>query len=136
MQITKSVNGEDKKGEKASDTIGSKNRVEFGLYVIKGSINPQLAVATGFSDKDAENIKEAFRTLFENDASAARPDGSMEVKRVYWWKHDSNLGKYSAATVHRSIEIKSKVQSPKSFDDYEIIEHPLEGLTPEVIEGR
>ncbi len=41
-----------------------------------------------------------------------------------------------SATVHRSIEIKSKVQSPKSFDDYEIIEHPLEGLTPEVIEGR
>lgn len=136
MQITKSVNGEDLKGKKAADTMGSKNRVEFGLYVIKGSINPQLAEKTGFSDEDAEKIKEALATLFENDASSARPDGSMEVKRVYWWKHDSKLGKYSAATVHRSIEIKSKVQSPKSFDDYEIIEHPLEGLTPEVIEGR
>lgn len=135
MQITKSVNGEDKK-EKASDTMGSKNRVEFGLYVIKGSINPQLAEKTGFSDEDAEKIKTALTTLFENDASSARPDGSMEVKRVYWWKHDSKLGKYSAATVHRSIEIKSKVQSPKSFEDYEIIEHPLDGLTPEVIEGR
>ena len=136
MQITKSVNSEDAEGKKSSDTMGSKNRVEFGLYVIKGSINPQLAEKTGFSDEDAEKIKEALATLFENDASSARPDGSMEVKRVYWWKHDSKLGKYSAATVHRSIEIKSKVQSPKSFDDYEIIEHPLEGLTPEVIEGR
>lgn len=136
MQITKSVNSEDAEGKKSSDTMGSKNRVEFGLYVIKGSINPQLAEKTGFSDEDAEKIKKALATLFENDASSARPDGSMEVKRVYWWKHDSKLGKYSAATVHRSIEIKSKVQSPKSFDDYEIIEHPLEGLTPEVIEGR
>ena len=49
MQITKSVNSESKEG-KASDTMGSKNRVEFGLYVIKGSINHQLAEKTGFSD--------------------------------------------------------------------------------------
>ncbi len=89
MQITKSVNSEDAEGKKSSDTMGSKNRVEFGLYVIKGSINPQLAEKTGFSDEDAEKIKKALATLFENDASSARPDGSMEVKRVYWWKHDS-----------------------------------------------
>lgn len=136
MQITKSVNSEDAEGKKSSDTMGSKNRVEFGLYVIKGSINPQLAEKTAFSEEDANKIKEALVTLFENDASSARPDGSMEVKRVYWWKHDSKLGKYSAARVHRSIEIKSKVPSPKSFEDYEIIEHPLDGLTPEIIEGR
>ena len=42
MQITKSVNSEEKAG-KASDTMGSKNRVEFGLYKLCGSINHQLA---------------------------------------------------------------------------------------------
>ena len=78
MQIVKSVNSEDKT-ERASDTMGMKHRVAFGLYLAKGSINCQLAEKTGFSDEDAEKIKEAMRTLLENDASSARPEGSMEV---------------------------------------------------------
>ena len=88
MQITKSVNSEKDKAGKASDTMGTKNRVEFGLYVFKGSINCQLAEKTGFSEEDAEKIKQALATLFENDCSSARPDGSMQVCRGYWWKHD------------------------------------------------
>ena len=43
MQITKSVNGESGKESKASDTMGMKHRVTFGLYVVHGSINCQLA---------------------------------------------------------------------------------------------
>ncbi|MEG2717677.1 MAG: type I-C CRISPR-associated protein Cas7/Csd2, partial [Eubacterium sp.] len=86
MQITKSVNSETK-DKKSSDTMGAKHRIDFGVYLIKGSINHQLAEKTGFSDGDTEKIKEALRTLFENDSSSARPDGSMEVKNVYWWKH-------------------------------------------------
>ena len=78
IQITKSVNGE--LGEKrASDTMGMKHFVRFGLYMIKGSINVQLAEKTGFTQEDAEVIKECLRTLFVNDASSARPEGSMEV---------------------------------------------------------
>ena len=83
MQIVKSVNSEDT-AERASDTMGMKHRVAFGLYLAKGSINCQLAEKTGFSDEDAEKIKEAMRTLLENDASSARPEGSMEVCALYW----------------------------------------------------
>ena len=83
MQITKSVNGESG-DKKSSDTMGTKHRVDFGIYVFKGSINCQLAEKTGFSEEDAEVIKEALRTLFENDCSAARPDGSMEVLKMFW----------------------------------------------------
>lgn len=79
MQITKSVNSEAGKDSKASDTMGTKHRVGFGLYLVKGSVNVQLAEKTGFSQEDAELLKEALRTLFENDASSARPEGSMEV---------------------------------------------------------
>lgn len=133
MQITKSVNSEDKEG-KASDTMGMKYRVGFGLYVAKGSINCQLAEKTGFSDEDAEKIKEALKTLFENDSSSARPEGSMEVCRLYWWKHDSKTPKYSTAKVHRSLKIteKENVEHPTGIDDYNIELEPLEGLTPEV----
>lgn len=87
IQITKSVNGTT--GEKkSSDTMGMKHRVAFGVYTTFGSINCQLAEKTGFTDEDAEIIKETLRTLFENDISSARPDGSMEVVRLYWWRHN------------------------------------------------
>ena len=132
MQITKSVNGENK-DTKASDTMGSKNRVEFGLYVCYGSINPQLAEKTGFSEEDAEKIKTALTTLFENDASSARPEGSMEVRNVYWWKHNCKSGQYSSAKVHRSLKIRLKdgIEQSRSYDDYDIQIEPLEGLAPE-----
>lgn len=138
MQITKSVNSEGGKSGKASDTMGTKHRVEFGLYVAKGSINCQLAEKTGFSDEDAEKIKQALITLFENDCSSARPDGSMEMCRVYWWKHDCKTPKYSSAKVHRSLKITQKegVERPASFEDYDIVSEQLDGLAPEIIDLR
>lgn len=135
IQITKSVNSEpgDKKG---SDTMGMKHRVDFGLYRFNGSINTQLAEKTGFSKEDAEKLKQALITLFENDASSARPEGSMEVIKVYWWEHNSKLGQYSSAKVHNSLKIKSKVDKPASIEDYEIILDELEGLKVDVYDGK
>ncbi|WP_062354237.1 type I-C CRISPR-associated protein Cas7/Csd2 [Bacillus kwashiorkori] len=133
-QITKSVNSEPGK-DKGSDTMGMKHRVDFGVYVFYGSINTQLAEKTGFSNEDAEKIKKSLISLFENDASSARPDGSMEVHKVYWWDHDTKIGQYSSAKVHRSLEIKRKVEEPKSINDYEFIVQPLDGLKVEIIDG-
>ena len=139
LQITKSVNGEPAKGAsgRSSDTMGMKHFVRFGLYVIKGSINVQLAEKTGFSEEDAEIVKECLRTLFENDASSARPEGSMEVVRLYWWKHSCKEGQYSSAKVHRSLHIAPKEDGklPESLEDYTITLDELPGLTPEVIDG-
>lgn len=134
MQITKSVNSETKE-KKSSDTMGMKHKVYSALYVIKGSINHQLAEKTGFSDEDAEKIKEALRTLFVNDSSSARPDGSMEVCRVYWWKHNCPMGQYSSAKVHKLVKITAKGDDPKEFEDYEINVDTLPGLSVEEIEG-
>ena len=139
IQITKSVNGE-KKGKdenRASDTMGMKHFVRFGLYEIKGSINVQLAEKTGFTEEDAETVKECLRTLFVNDASSARPDGSMEVVKLFWWKHNCKDGQYSSAKVHRSVKIALKDDSkiPQSVEDYAITLEPLPGLEPEIIDG-
>ena len=136
MQITKSVNGEP--GEKkASDTMGMKHFVRFGLYKIKGSINVQLAEKTGFTEEDAETVKECLRTLFVNDTSSARPDGSMEVVSVYWWKHNCKDGQYSSAKVHKllNIELNEDISEPTSADDYTITVGELPNLALEVIDG-
>ncbi len=134
IQITKSVNSRTGK-KKSSDTMGMKHKVSSALYIIKGSINRQLADKTGFSEEDAEKIKEALRTLFQNDTSSARPDGSMEVKKVYWWRHNCPMGQYSSAKVHRSLQVVAKNENPKTFDDYEVSLNNLDGLKPEIIEG-
>lgn len=133
LQITKSVNGEP--GEKkASDTMGMKHRVDFGLYVTYGSINCQLAEKTGFTSDDAEQIKKALRTLFKNDVSSARPDGSMEVVKLYWWEHNCKDGQYSSAKVHRLLHIVKKdgVESARSAEDYQITCDKLPNLDVKV----
>lgn len=137
MQITKSVSGDRKKeSERGSDTIGTKHFVRFGLYEIKGSINVQLADKTGFSYEDAQVLKECLKTLFVNDASAARPDGSMEVVKVIWWEHNCKEGQYSSAKVHRSLNVRLKdgIAIPSSFEDYDITVSELDSLTPEIID--
>ena len=139
IQITKSVNGE-KKGKdesRASDTMGTKHFVRFGLYELKGSINVKLAEKTGFTEEDAEIVKECLRTLFVNDASSARPDGSMEVVKLFWWKHNCKDGQYSSAKVHRSVKVTQKDAEaiPSSVEDYTISLEPLPGLNPEIIDG-
>ena len=136
VQITKSVNGEPSE-KRGSDTMGMKHFVRFGLYVVKGSINVQLAEKTGFSQEDAEIIKECLRTLFVNDASSARPEGSMEVVKLFWWQHHCKEGQYSSAKVHRSVHVtpRNTIDLPSCVEDYEITLDELPGLVPEIIDG-
>ena len=134
IQITKSVNSVSA-DSRSSDTMGMKHRVKFGVYKLKGSINCQLAEKTGFTDADAEKIKEALATLFENDSSAARPDGSMNVEKLFWFKHNCKSGQYSSAKVHRSVKAEKLCDNPESAEDYRFFyDESLENLTPEVIE--
>lgn len=125
-QITKSVSGEGDGSKRGSDTMGMKHRVDRGVYKFFGSMNPQLAEKTKFTDIDAQAIKALLPRLFENDESSARPAGSMQVLNVIWWEHNCKSGQYSSARVHGSLT----VNPDGSFDL-----HALEGLTPEVIQG-
>lgn len=125
-QITKSVSGEGDGAKKASDTMGMKHRVDKSVYYTVGAMNPQLAERTGFSDDDAEVIKKVLPSLFEGDASSARPEGSMTVEKVIWWRHNSKSGQFSSAKVHSSLGVNS---------DGSYTLQPLSGLETEEIEG-
>ena len=138
IQITKSVNSEPTEGKKSSDTMGTKHRINFGLYVLKGSVNSQLAEKTGFNDEDVNTLNEALKTIFENDASAARPEGSIVMEKLYWFKHDCKIGQYPSFKVHSSIQIQKKENSitARSIDDYDIKLIELPGLAPEEYSAR
>ncbi len=121
-QITKSVSSEGDGSSKGSDTMGMKHRVDRGIYVFYGTINPQLAFKTGFSDDDAEVIKSILPKLFENDASSARPEGSMEVLKVVWWQHNCPNGQLSSAKVHKSLKVEA--DGTIVFDEVENCPNP------------
>jgi len=125
-QITKSVSGEGDGSKRGSDTMGMKHRIDRGIYVCFGSMNPQLAERTGFSDEDAGKIKAILPKLLENDASSARPEGSMEVLNVVWWQHPSKSGLCSSAKVHRSLTVDH---------DGNVTVTKIEGLAEEIIPG-
>ena len=144
LQITRSTNGVEPKkaGGRSSDTMGTKHFVDYGVYVIKGSINPNFAEKTGFSDEDAEVIKKALMSLFENDASSARPEGSMRVREVFWFTHSNKLGNVSSARVFDLFEFDKEKQDKDSYEDYAIhlnqeklAEYEAKGLTVDILEG-
>lgn len=119
--ITKVTNTNDV-ARKDSSTMGRKNIIDYGAYVAYGSIFPQLAKLTGFSDADAQLLKESMATIFENDASAARPSGSMG-SQLFWWEHDCPAGRKNSLYVHRSLHVQPS-------DDF-----PFYTCSPEQIPG-
>jgi len=134
LQITKSVNLEtDKKNpdKRGADTMGMKHRIGKGVYVAYGSMSPNLAARTGFSDADAEKVKVALRSLFENDASSARPEGSMRVMKVVWWQHNSPSGQYASARVHQSL--KAALSKDGIFDE-KVVADALPNLKVEFLD--
>ncbi|WP_314366041.1 type I-C CRISPR-associated protein Cas7/Csd2 [uncultured Streptococcus sp.] len=144
LQITRSTNGMEAKNEsgRSSDTMGTKHFVDYGIYVIKGSINPNFAEKTGFSDEDAEVIKKALISLFENDASSARPEGSMRVREVFWFTHSNKLGNVSSARVFDLFEFDKEKQDKDSYEDYAIhlnqeklAEYETKGVKVDILEG-
>ncbi|HFR3774335.1 TPA: type I-C CRISPR-associated protein Cas7/Csd2 [Streptococcus suis] len=144
LQITRSTNGVEPKkaGGRSSDTMGTKYFVDYGVYVIKGSINAYFAEKTGFTAEDAEILKETLITLFENDASSARPEGSMRVREVFWFTHSNKLGNVSSARIFDLLEFDKEKQDKSSYEEYaiglnqkELAEFQAKGLKVEILEG-
>lgn len=144
MQITRSTNGMEAKNDsgRSSDTMGTKHFVDYGIYVFKGSINAHFADKTGFSQEDAEVMKEALVSLFENDASSARPEGSMRVREVFWFTHASKLGNVSSGRVFDLLEFDKDNQEKNSYENYKITlnqdklaKYKAKGLKVDILEG-
>lgn len=143
MQITKSINSElDNKTELDSTTMGMKYFVDYGVYLLKGSINPNFAEKTGFSTEDVEVIKQALVSLFENDASSARPEGSMRVREVFWFTHSNKFGNISSARVFDLFEFYKENQEKNTYEDYgihlnqeKLAEYENKGLKVDILEG-
>lgn len=120
-------------------TIGRKFTIPYALYMTKGTVNPFLAEQTGFGETDLDVLIEALVHMFDFDASAARPAGSMAVRKLILFKHSSQLGNAPAHKLYDALRVSKKpgVEFPRSWADYDIsldsssIPH---GVTVEVVD--
>lgn len=146
MQITKSISGMEPKGGKSrsADTMGTKHFVDYGIYIVNGSINSYFAEKSGLNEKDVETLKECLKTLFINDVSSARPDGSMEVKDIFWFTHSTKVGDVSSGKIKELIKydlpdtetLKAKYKDYNiRVDEEKLKEYEEIGLKYEHLEG-
>jgi len=105
-------------------TIGRKHIVPYGLYRVEGYVSARLAndpnKGTGFSEEDLQLFWEALINMFEHDRSASR--GKMATRKLFVFKHESELGNAPAHILFDLISVKKKegINPPRNFNDYEI----------------
>lgn len=147
MQITRSTNGMKPNNEsgKSPDTMGNKHFIEHGVYVVQGSVNAFFSEKTGFNMEDLQIIKECLITLFVNDSSSSRPEGSMVVRELFWFEHSNKLGNISSSKIRDLLlwdtpneELDKRTQYKDyniRINDKELIKIEDQGLKLEVIQG-
>lgn len=122
LSITRCAVTTQDEAEQHDSTMGRKSFVPYGLYVGHGFISPFFAYKTGFSNEDLSLLWEAFKCMFDQDHSAAR--GEMILRKLYIFKHDSELGNAPAYQLFDRLRITKKKEYsgfPRSYDDYEIL---------------
>lgn len=111
------TNAKDKEKER---TMGRKNTVPYGLYKAHGFIVPSFAARTGFSEEDLNVFWNALKMMFVDDPSAAR--GTMTVRKIIVFKHESSLGNAQAAELFERVNVKRKDETKpaREYADYEV----------------
>lgn len=114
MAVTKE---EDKEKER---TMGRKSTVPYGLYLVHGFVNANLANQTGFDSDDLELLWQALANMFDNDRSAAR--GLMSARALIVFEHSTKLGNAPANVLFDLVKVMRRdgVEIPRQFADYQV----------------
>lgn len=105
-----------------AQNMGSKYVVRYGLYKITGTISGNQSILNGVTEDDVNVFFEALQNMLMEQQSASKGN-SMTVQKVYVFKHVEGGPRGCAQPVHlhRLIDIKSVVDVPEKFEDYEIV---------------
>lgn len=116
MAVTTEKESENQDG--SNRTMGRKATIPYGLYVCHGFVSANLADQTGFSEEDLDLVWEALKNMFDDDRSASR--GLMSPRALIVFRHNSKLGNAQASKLFDLVEIRRKVDVPRSFNDYTV----------------
>ncbi len=112
-----------KKDLEKERTIGRKFTVPYALYSGHGFVNPFLAKQTSFGEDDLNTLWESLENAFQFDQSAARPAGSMAMRKLIVFEHKSELGEAPSHRLFDLVKIRRTTDEdspPRSFGDYQI----------------
>jgi len=121
LTITRMAVTTEKDAENKTNEMGRKYIVPYALYKTEGYISANIArKTTGFSEDDLELLFEAIINMFEHDHSAAR--GKMAVRKLFIFKHDSELGNAPSHKLFDLITItKNDNERPtRKYSDYSV----------------
>ncbi len=130
VTIVKSYNSqtdETDPSKKGSDTMGSRYVVRNAYYLVTGTVNDYLAEKNHVTERDIDVLKKTLSSLFEHDASDARPAGSMWVERCVWLSKREGALTPAVGKIMKSVEVIEKDGKP----DFEV--HNLDNVTAEFI---
>lgn len=121
ITITRQAKTTTQRQETGTTEIGKKSIIPYALYRAEGHVDAALANrTTDLSEEDLELLWEAIWNMFEHDKSAAR--GKMIMRKLYIFKHDSQLGNAHSHVLFDKIKVSQKDMDmpPRSFNDYSI----------------
>lgn len=121
ITITRQARTTAQRQETGNTEMGKKSIVPYALYRAEGHVDAALAnKTTDLSEEDIELLWEAIWNMFEHDKSAAR--GKMIMRKLYIFKHDSELGNAHSHVLFDKIKVSQKDMDmpPRSFNDYSI----------------
>lgn len=118
-------------------TMGTKQFIPYGLYLVKGTVSANLARKNGFSEEDLKIFFEALLQMYNNDASSSKTGMSI-VSPLIIFKHigvaDANnipeqkekeamLGCCGAHKLFNLLHVSKKngVEIPRAYSDYDVI---------------
>ena len=115
-------------------TMGRKQTIPYGLYVVRGSIAANLAEKTGFNEDDLNVLFEAIMNMYANDISSTKI-GMSVIQPLIVFKHiginqsnskqlvrETKLGCAPAYKLFELVKISKKenVEYPRNYTDYDI----------------
>lgn len=115
-------------------TMGRKQFIPYGLYVVHGHVSAHDAQKTGFSEKDLQYLFESILNMYNSSTSASKA-GMTVVSPIIIFKHVGSshgtpeekqrgavLGCAPAYRLQELIDIHKKedVEFPRNYTDYNL----------------
>ena len=111
--------------------------LEYGLFTTYGGTNVFAAYDNGLSDDDMDIFFDGLCHVFENDAAAVRPVGSMNARKLIIWSWEGKKQPISDRELKQSVIIsrKDNLNVVTDFDEYVIaIKDTMPGVETKIID--
>ena len=92
--------------------------VTHAVYCMPFFFNPTYAPKSGCTRKDLELLKALIPYAYDHTRSAIRPD--VRIRHAWFVEHKDAIGTCPDYKIFDALTLKAKVETPTSWDEYEV----------------